>query len=414
MRRIAIVVQRYGKEVNGGAEFHARILAQKLAEDNEVNILTTNALDYKDWRGFYEVGEDEIDGIKVIRFSSKKRNHKTYRKYRRIILGKTKIQKLLGFLGVLSFFKKNTNWFRVTDKDCEKWLKHQGPYCPDLVDFVQRKKESYDAFIFFTYLYYPTVTAMPLVGEKSIFIPTAHDEPPLYTKPYKDIFSKPRFIMYNTEEERKLVEKNFTNACKNSEVAGVGIEKYKKTSDEVIIEGLESPYFIYVGRIDVSKGCEEMINHFLEAKKNPYLANVKLVLVGKNFMRKQYRHPDIVYTGFVEENVKYQLLRNAIAMIMPSFYESLSMVTLEAMMERVPVIVNGKCEVLASHIAKSNSGAVYRNNNDFTDCLISYLLKEQMFLEAEKDNAERYVLENYSWGAVINKFDKAFNLIASS
>ena len=48
-KRIAIVVQRYGPEVNGGAEDAARAVAEHLTALGEVHVLTTCALDYTTW-----------------------------------------------------------------------------------------------------------------------------------------------------------------------------------------------------------------------------------------------------------------------------------------------------------------------------------------------------------------------------
>jgi hypothetical protein len=39
--KLAIVVQRYGADINGGAELHARYIAEHLAKHVEVEVLTT-------------------------------------------------------------------------------------------------------------------------------------------------------------------------------------------------------------------------------------------------------------------------------------------------------------------------------------------------------------------------------------
>ena len=47
--KLAVVVQRYGAEINGGAELHARYIAEHLARHHDVEVLTTCARDYVTW-----------------------------------------------------------------------------------------------------------------------------------------------------------------------------------------------------------------------------------------------------------------------------------------------------------------------------------------------------------------------------
>ena len=53
MTRIAFVVQRYGQEVSGGGEQHCRQVCERLAEDFQVEVLTTCALHYERWANHY-------------------------------------------------------------------------------------------------------------------------------------------------------------------------------------------------------------------------------------------------------------------------------------------------------------------------------------------------------------------------
>lgn len=414
MKTIAIVIQRYGQDVNGGAEYHARILAEQLCKMYHVNILTTTALDYYTWDNYYPSGETIINSIPVLRFPTQSFSPKQKRKITRIITNKRKYFKILKLLKLFNFFNKHLNITQITQKDIDNWLAIQGPYCPDLIHFIKESHARYDAFIFFTYLYYPTAVGMPLVKEKSIFIPTAHDEPILYIKAYENIFSIPKFIMYNTEAERKIIEDHFDNTVKNNDVAGVGINNYQGIIENLPDELISKKYFVYIGRIDISKGCKSMLDFFISFKnKNPN-NNCKLLLIGKDFMKKKAYHPDIIYTGFVHEETKYSLLKNALAMIMPSPYESLSLVTLEAMIEEIPVIVNGNCEVLLEHHRKSGTGDFYYNQNDFEKALLSYLSKTKEELYEEGIKAKKYVTENYTWDKVLIKFKKAIDFICSS
>lgn len=413
--KIAIVVQRYGIEVHGGAEYHARILAEKLSSRYHMEVLTTTAVDYHKWENHYPPGEESIHDITVRRFPTiNKRNHK-YRAARRAVFKKKKYFKILEKIGLFDFFDRK---FQITDvkpHEIENWIVGQGPYCPDLIKYIKANNDHYDVFIFFTYLYYPTLKGMPIVASKSIFIPTAHDEPPIYTPPYKDIFSVPKFIMYNTQSERRLIEKKIENYTKDSDVGGVGIDRYIGEEESLPNYAEAKKYFIYIGRIDTEKGCDQLLKYFVAFQdKFPAYQGYKLVLVGKNYMRKTYEHPAIVYAGFVSEALKFTLLRNARAMIMPSFFESLSLVTLEAMNEEIPVIVNQECEVLYDHIRKSGAGASYDSAKSFCWALEAYISKSDKELQDEGKRAKAYVAEHYTWESVLDKFDRSIEFVINA
>ena len=66
--KLAVVVQRYGADINGGAELHARYIAEHLARHTEVEVLTTCARDYVTWRNELPAGVEQIGGVTVRRF----------------------------------------------------------------------------------------------------------------------------------------------------------------------------------------------------------------------------------------------------------------------------------------------------------------------------------------------------------
>ncbi|WPO91503.1 glycosyltransferase family 4 protein [Chryseobacterium sp. HR92] len=413
--KIAIVVQRYGLEINGGAELHARLLAEKLSGIYDIEIITTCAIEFEHWDNHYPEGIEIINDIKVRRFKTLKKDLKKFSGLSKTVRNLYKYYSRK--LSVLNFPYLLYKRFKYNKKDFNfnEWLEVQGPFSNDLIQFIKDKKEDYKAFIFFTYLYHPTNIGIREVADKSILIPTAHDEPQFYLDGYSQLFSLPKFIMYNTQIEKDFVEKVYPQAKKlKSEIAGIGFDDYDVTSGILPQDLYQSKYFIYIGRIVEDKGCVMMIEYFKDFKeKYPEYRDVKLVLVGKNSLdEKITQGDDIILTGFVDHELKNALLANASALIMPSFYESLSLITLEAMLLKIPVIVNKNCDVLYSHIEKSETGKSFINSIEFSKALTFYLQQTQEDLMSEGNKAKNYVLKNYSWDTIINKFNSAIKSLS--
>ncbi|HKZ73653.1 MAG TPA: hypothetical protein VJ011_06275, partial [Steroidobacteraceae bacterium] len=136
--RIAFIVQRYGIEILGGSEYHCRLIAERMAGEHDVDVLTTCARDYITWANEYPEGSECINGVTVRRFpNAHTRDIDAFNRYSEWI-----------------FHNPHT-------RDAEmSWLEQQGPWCPALLDHLAAHSPSYDAVIFFTYLYAPTVLGL--------------------------------------------------------------------------------------------------------------------------------------------------------------------------------------------------------------------------------------------------------------
>ena len=412
MKKVAIVVQRYGAEVNGGAEYHAKILAEQLTVRYDIEVLSSCAKDYHSWADEYAEGTVEINGVMVRRF---KVNHPRNKSKVHLLLKKlnkrTLLQQALRGLGALDKFER---LFSLEDNFKElgdQWSKEQGPYTPELLTYLQKNEHKYDALIFFTYLYYPTFFGLRIAPHKSILIPTAHDEPAIHLPVFRDFFNLPKAILYNTTSEQKLVQTLFDNEEIYSDVVGIGITSSDKQIDidPALLLNSDATYFIYIGRIDPGKGSDLMLSHFIRYKTETS-SKVKLVLIGKASIEIP-KHEDIVYLGFVDEDLKLAMLKKAKALIMPSEHESLSLVTLESLAYGIPVIVNGASEVLVNHVVQSKAGQVFTDYNSFQAAL-NFFLADEVAMQYIPEMAKAYVANNYSWKIVLEKINRAIDYVS--
>ena len=380
MKKICFVVQRYGLEVNGGAELLCRQLAERMTKHYEVSVLTTKAIDYMSWKNEYRKDEEILNGVHVFRFPVK---HERKRR---------------------SFDAVNLRFLNggLRNDEEDLWFEEQGPYCPALIEAIRASKNQYEAFIFNTYLYYPSVYGIPQVREKAIFIPDAHDEPFLRFQKVQEEFLSASAILYNTEEEHQLINQKFHIEKTPYEIGGAGVEVVKHPSPEVFREKykLKDPYIIYVGRIDEGKGCDIMFRYFREYKRR-HPGPLKLLLLGKNVIPIP-RCEEIRSLGFVSEEDKYAGIEGARFLLLPSRFESLSIVVLEAMSLCVPVLVNGKSDVLRGHCIRSNAGLYYESFEEF-EFTTEFLLSERPEISEMRKNGPLYVKENYQWDIIIQK-----------
>lgn len=379
--KIAIINQRYGLEVNGGSELYSRQIAEKLAMKYEVEVLTSCALEYVKWKNHYKEGVEIINNVTVRRFKTE--HERKQARFSELDIG----------------MHINRN---ATQEQAETWIDEMGPYCPLLIQYVREHKSEYRVFIVVTYMYYTAVRSIPEVADKTIFIPTAHRESYIEFNIYKRIFEMPRAYIFLTDEERDLVVSKFDIEGKPYDVMGVGIDvpsnidanEFKKKY------GVDN-YLIYVGRIDLGKESPKMFQYFMEYKKRNS-SPLKLLLMGRAVIDIP-QHPDIISLGFVSEEDKFNGIKGARALILPSKYESLSISVLEAMRLSVPVIVNGRCDVLKGHCVKSNGGLYYNNFFEFEGA-VNYLLSHSEEYREMRENARNYVDAYFDWKVIMEKF----------
>ena len=379
--KLAVVVQRYGADISGGAELHARYVAERLSRHAEVEVLTTCARDYVTWRNEFAPGADLVNGVTVRRFPVRQERDR----------------EAFGRLSSRVFQRRHSI------RDELKWLASEGPTAPALLRHLRRAASRYDFFVFFSYRYYHAYHGVRATPSQAVLVPTAERDPALGLAISAQTFRSVRALLYNSHEERALIQ----GVARNEHVPGVVVGVGSRIRDDASAArfrqgtGIRERFVLYVGRIDENKGCTELFGYFRR-----YAAEVstgmQLVLAGTAAMEIP-PHPRIHHLGFVADEVKYDALAAADVLLMPSYYESLSMVTLEAWAMRLPVLVNGRCDVLRGQVVRANGGLYYESYAEFAEAL--HLLETERGLRRSLGaNGRAYFERHYTWDVVEGKY----------
>ncbi len=363
--RILVVVQRYGTEVVGGSESHARVVAERLARTHDVEVATTTALDHWTWGGHYATGTSLLSGVRVHRFAVAGGRDERYKEIERMVL-----------------FEEHTL------EDEYRWLRAQGPHAPELLEFVHRQGAGYQAVLFYTYIYEPTALGLPLVPERAALVSTAHDELPLRLAPYRALFQLPRAFGALTPEELALIRREFHNDHIPAEILGIGLDPPPSAQAEAFRtrRGLRHPIVLYVGQVTEAKAVDELL-----AMWSGYRAakgEGTLVLAG-NVLMDVPRREDVVVLGRVSDAEKWSALAAADALVLPSHLESLGIVLLEAWQVGTPVLVPAWNAVTAGQVERASGGLTYATRDAFSDALGSLLADGKRRGEAGRAWVER-------------------------
>ena len=400
---IAFVVVRYGLNINGGAEYHCRMLAERLTNDYNVEVLTTCVDNYRTGENLKFKEKEIINKVIVRRFKTNPTHPELENFYKKKAKPAYKLRRFLykcHFLAIASYFFPV---WHFKEKEELEALGSQVFHSPTLFNFIKENKNNYKAIIPITidysHAYYTTLYA----PEKTIVIPTMHYHKTAFRSTLTQVFTKAAYIAFNTTAEQKLARKIFGMHMAPHSIVSVGIELSAPSDWAVTQEKYNLPdeYMLYVGRVDQGK-LNNVYTYFLNYKKVYPNSDLKFVLVGKQYS-DPFNHPDIIYTNFVEEQEKTSIIQHAKIVINPSLYESLSLILLEAMALKKAMLVNGNCNVLKEHCHKSNNAALYyTNEKSFIDKL--HMLDSSTNLRLEMgEKGYSYVNSNYDWNIIMNK-----------
>jgi glycosyltransferase involved in cell wall biosynthesis len=383
--KVAVVVQRYGQAINGGAELHARYIAEHLARHGQVDVLTTCATDYVTWRNELQPGVETVNGVSVRRFRVK------HERDPRV------------------FGKRSDRVFeqRHSLGDELDWLDAEGPTSPALVDYVGKHAADYDFCLFFSYRYYHAYYGSRAAGDRAILVPTAERDATIGLSIFRPLFRSVRAVMYNSPEERAMIHAVSGNQSVPGVVVGIGSHVPNNPQPARFRQkyNIRGPFAIYVGRIDLNKGCKELFEFFQGYLKDP-TGKLSLILIGNSLLPVP-DHARIRHLGFLDDTDKFDAMAAADLLVMPSYYESLSMVALEAWALGRPVLANGKCDVLKGQCIRSNAGLYYETYAEFVGTLEA--IEQNRWLAGSLGrNGRQYFKDHYDWPVIERKYLEMF------
>jgi glycosyltransferase involved in cell wall biosynthesis len=311
------------------------------------------------------------------------------------------------------------------ERDEEAWVRAQGPFVPALLDHLQRAAADFDRLLFFTYLYYPTVHGIRVAPGRSVLVPAAHDEAPIYLPIYEPVFALPAGMIFNSEAEAGFVRSRFSRLPAATTVIGVGIDHLEElgsapvsepgagdarlaaaaapasSSAAAAPEAASPPALLYAGRIEAGKGVDTLIEQLRRFRAETGTP-VSLWLMGEVAMELP-AEDWIEVLGFVPEAEKVRRLRAATVLMAPSPLESFGIVLLEAMAAGTPVLANAASAAAVEHCRKAGGGLYYRDDAELRAAL-ELLLADARLRAALARKGASYVRENYSWPRIVGRY----------
>lgn len=385
--RILYVVQRYGREVAGGAEAACRELAEKMVEHgHEVHVVTSTAVDYTDWANHFPPVDTEIEGVQVHRLAVREtRDPIQFTPLNALVVeGERHPAPLMQ----------------------RRWMAAQGPRLTALPGWLRRHAAGFDVIDFFTYLYHPTWVGLPIASAlaPTLLHPTAHDERPFHLPLFDEVFRHATGFAFFTPEERDLLERRMRSSP-ISEIVGIGIEPPASAGDPQRFRdrfGLgDRPYLLFLGRVDPGKGSDE-VERFFRAYKERNPGPLALVVMGQAVTTPE-EHEDVIVTGFVDEQTKSDGLAGASIFVQPSYFESFSIALVEAWLHGVPGLVQGHTDVLVGQAHRSGGAVPYVGYAEF-ETAVDMLLEDDDLRSRLGAAGRRYAEAEYGWAPVLERY----------
>ena len=389
--KATFVIPFYGADIGGGAETQCRRLAENLLiRGMDVEVLTTTLRDLQThWNHiYYEPGVYNVNGVTVRRFNPRTVDTDVFVPInQKIIRGEP-----------------------VTPEE-ELDFMNNAINSDAMYEFIGDNHRN-RLYFFIPYLFGTSLKGSSIVPYKSFLIPCLHDEGYAKMGVTRKMFDKVNAALFNSRSEMNLALKLYGGMpCSEPVHMGEGVdiidgvdgakfrEKYKLGDD---------PFILYAGRKDATKNVPQLVDYFYRYLKLEKKSKLKLVLIGPGSVAIPEDAKDsVIDLGFVPLADKRHSYAAATALCQPSLMESFSLVMMESWLCGRPVMVHSGCEATKEHVTASGGGFIFGSFQEFCESLNAITGNPEK-ASAMGARGRQYVLGNYTWNIICNRFKTFF------
>jgi glycosyltransferase involved in cell wall biosynthesis len=369
---LRIVTPRYGSSIVGGAERAMRRLAHALAERGwQVEVWTTTAVDEATWSSGFAAGVERDGDVEVRRFPVRLRRRPWL--FRQLSRAAYHLPRHM--------------------RPEHLWSIVQGPYAPALIRALAHAEPV--PTLFSPYLFHPTLFGLPAAGHPRILCPAAHDEPALRLGIVRRAVLSADSLWFHSPEEGELLLRAHPQAKRLPAQCGVvGVDAPPDIDETAFAarRGIDGPYLYYGGRAARGKGLDALLAAAaLLHRDNP---SVRLVLSGE--AGETDHAPWVIGVGRLDERELWEAIAGAVAVVVPSSMESLSLIALESWAMGRPCLLNAASPVLAGHSARSGGAFTFATSEELAG-RAAQLIREPQTATAMGAAGRAYVEATYRW-----------------
>lgn len=387
---IAIVAPRFGPAVIGGAEDVLADLARGLARrGHTVELLTTCADDHYTWANVHPEGSTLHDGVVVRRFATEVDTPGVDRDRigSRILGGEP-----------------------VSIQDQQRWV-NDSLRCSGLWHHVFDHGANYRALILGPYMFWTTYAVSQIHPRKSLLMPCLHDEPPAALDIFVQMMEGAGGVLFLTEPEQDLARRLYRLSDRHRVVgASVDVPEQYQAEQFRADHGIDGDYFYYAGRREWGKGWDDLRRAYgIYVQQRGGRRTLPLVTSGVGAVEAPMgAESQVIDVGLLSDEARDGAMAGAAAYLQPSAMESFSRTVLEAMAAGTPVIANGRSDVVAWHLERSQAGLTYHTPSELVQAL-HFVTDEPAAASALARPGRRYVLDHYRLEPVIDRLEEALD-----